>query len=86
MNTFQRSVYFAHENSEVVYENMDNPTYRENCSILNIRWNSNLYRLVLGGATFYSYIDIMRRYDMTAAEIFEATRISQSRWNEMINW
>ena len=84
MTTFEQSVYFACENSEVVYEMMDNYTYIANRAMLNVAWNSEFYRPRVNGTNYGSFIQAIRE-GRTAAEIFEATRISQSQWNEIIN-
>lgn len=84
MDTFQQSLYAVCRDSKVVYEIMDNYTYIANRAMLNVAWNSEFYNPRVNGTNYSSFIQAIRA-GRTAAEIFEATRISQNRWNEIIN-
>lgn len=84
MDIFQRSVYNAKTNGNTVRENMDNYIYLTNRGCLNIQWTSALYQPMVGGTTYGSFIQAIRE-GRTAAEIFNATRISQSAWYDIIN-
>ncbi|MBE5751668.1 MAG: hypothetical protein E7357_04580 [Clostridiales bacterium] len=84
MDTFQQSLYAVCRDSKVVYEVMNNYTYIANRATLNVAWNSEFYRPTVNGTNYGSFIQAIRE-GRTAAEIFEATRISQNQWNEIIN-
>ena len=84
MDTFQQSLYAVCRDSKVVYEVMNNYTYIANRATLNVAWNSEFYNPTVNGTHYGSFIQAIRE-GRTAAEIFEATRISQNQWNEIIN-
>ena len=85
MDTFQRSVYTAKISGNTVRESMDNQVYLTNRATLSIHWTAALYRPTVGGRAYGSYIQAILQ-GHTAAEIFNATRISQNAWVEMINY
>ena len=79
LSEFQQSVISLKSESQVVYANASNPTYKTGRSNFTFTIQAPIWNPIINNVTYISYLDAYRAGYKTQ-DVFEATRISAETW------
>lgn len=79
LSEFQQSVISLKSESQVVYANASNPTYKTGRSNFTFTIQAPIWNPIISNVTYISYLDAYRAGYKTQ-DVFEATRISAGTW------